>query len=1253
MNQAYLWIILSLVWISRVCAESPQLIKNQHFDHLTSAQGLSQNSISAMIQDQNGFLWIGTQDGLNRYDGYTFTVYRKELNNPNSLSDNHIRFITTDSKHNLWVATNYGGINRIDLTTDQITQFTSSHSTYKISSNTTWAIYEDHTGHVWFGTQNGLDIYDPVSERVTHKNITSTQKQTSAKSVLVIIEDRENTIWLGTVFGLFSYDRERDIFQKYKLTNTIVWGLLEDTQHNIWCGTENGLFIRNSLSATFIPVSQYDPACQVLDQESITAIAQDSLNNLYIGTWESGLYYYQPNLHKLTQYKKINFQSQSLSENKVNSLYIDNSRNIWIGTMNRGISILKFNHRNFTNYQHSPLDLNSLSDNNVFGICEDSRGYLWVGTNGYGLNRIDLHSGTYMHYTTDFNDPHSLSDNHIWSIFEDSQGVIWIATANGLNRYNPTKDNFECSYHESGNRYSLSDNHIWSIYEDAEHDLWLMTLQGITHWQRRENRLTSYLNSYDPKTPEALKQNSFRRMMIDSRGDSWFGTDLGLIAFDYKTYRYRRYSNIPGDTTSLSNNLVRYIYEDSKQRFWVGTNDGLNCFDREKETFKIYTIKNGLPNNVIYSIIEDDSGRLWLSTNSGISSFEPDSNYFTNYDIYNGLPEMEFNQASCFKGHKGNFYFGSMNGLTSFYPDSLMRSSYVPPIQITAFKMFDEIVKFDKPMWEVEKIELSYSSNFIAFEFSALDFSAPSKNQYAYRLVNFDNQWRKSGTRHYASYTNLNAGTYTFEVIGSNADGIWNPHPARIELIIVPPFWKRKDIQLAFMLFVSLLAGLIIYRRFVAIKKNKQELEKLVAQKTYQLQEKTNLLQEIHHFVSQMNNELSFDNLLQFIFKHIEHLLVIDLIIAVVEPDEKKRYLARMYAHNSLFKPVRVDRSWIGTLIPENNIQLKKNYYSNLASAECWQPLELPEKECPQAYIIMPICAENHLHGYLIFGRQARNGSFTPQEIDIFDSLQENILSAFIKAKMLDELLQLVKQKNAILGITAHDLRNPLSGIIGYIRLIKQSFEGTYQDSKIQKNLEQVLNVGNRMLRLINDLTDISAIEAGKMTIQIQHESLLPILKEITELYTPLANNKQIHFQLQIPELLPELWIDRNRIEQVIDNIISNAIKFTYPQGQITLFCKQDKQEIIIGVTDNGQGISIDEQQYLFQSFKKLSSKPTEGEASNGLGLAICKRIIELHKGEIHVQSQKGVGSTFEVILPIDKISTLQEETHATERTEL
>lgn len=848
------------------------------FERISIEHGLSQNSVHCILQDSQGFMWFGTWDGLNKYDGHDFTVYRHDPENPDSLSNNIVRSIYEDRSGALWIGTQGGGLDRLDRETERFVHYPNdSADPASLSSNIVWSMYEDPSGTLWIGTSSGLNRFDRARERFERfQHDPADSYSLSHDDVFAIYEDASGTLWIGTGGGgLNEFDRQSGRFTHYQhdpddphsLTGNVVRSIYQDRAGELWIGTHySGLDRFDRENGQFIHYQEQPANPHSLSDNRIRSIYEDQSGVLWIGTYFGGLDRFDRRARQFAHYRHDSGDPHSLSDNRVWSVYEDRSGVLWIGTNGGGLSKSDRSTERFVHYQHDPDDANSLSSNDVSAIYEDHLGLVWVGTYGGGLNRFDRETERFTQYRNDSEDPHSLSNDVVVAICEDRSGVLWIGTSGGLNRFDRQTERFERFQHDPGDPHTLSDNRVAWIHEDQESTLWVGTYGGgINRFDRQTKRFVHYQD--DPDNPDSLSDRLVRSMHEDRSGLLWIGTDDGLSRFDRDSEQFthsRRYRNDPNDPTSLSHNWVSSIYEDRSGVLWVGTQGGgLNRFDRETETFTHYREKDGLPNDMIYGVLEDDQGFLWLSTNRGLSKFDPRTNTFKNYDVRDGLQSNEFNVNACHKAIGGEMLFGGINGLTAFHPQRIEDNPYVPPVALTSLTQGGEDVDVGKAVESIGEVTFHWPNNFFEFEFAALSYSQPEKNQHAYMLQGFDKGWNDIGARRFGRYTNLPGGTYTLRLKGSNNDGVWNEEGASVSVTIVPPFWAtwwfRGTVALA------LVGGAVggYWLRVRSIQARSRELQIQVRQRTHEIEQRRQELEALYRADAELYRHLRLDQVLQ------------------------------------------------------------------------------------------------------------------------------------------------------------------------------------------------------------------------------------------------------------------------------------------------------------------------------------------------------------------------------------------------------
>lgn len=816
------------------------------FETISIEQGLSQSSVRSIMQDSRGFLWFGTEDGLNKYNGYGFKVYRPHPDDPNALSSSFIYKIFEGRSGVLWIGTNGGGLNRFEPSLERFTRYLHDpEDPNSLSNNFVWDILEDGSGKLWIATDGGgLNSFDPKSEEFTHyMHDPDDAGSLSQDAVLSLCEDGSGTLWIGTRSGgINKFDHRTGLFKRYQndpnnpnsLSSNSIRTLYVDGSGVFWIGTADvGLDRFDPTEETFVHF-RYDPKDPgSLSRGGAWSIREDRNGVLWVGTNGGGLNRFDREKETFVRYQHEPNRAYSLSDNNIFSIYEDRSGVLWVGTESGGLNKLKSSSEKFMHYQIDPLDIDNVGGNNVWSIFEDRNGTLWIGTRAGGLKEFDRKSERITHYRNDPGDPNSLSNNHVRCIYEapSEPDVLWLGTdGGGLNRsVRPDGEisplTFRHYSHEPGDSHGLSGDRVYSILEDHSGTLWIGTRTGgLNRFDREKQQFTHFV--HDPDDTNSLSDNFIYKIYEDRSGVMWIGTFAGgLNRLDRENERFTSYRNDVDDPNSLSNNAVLTIYEDGSGVLWIGTGGGgLNRFDPKKEEFVQYGVHSGLPNEVIYGILEDDRGNLWLSHNSGLSKFDPKSETLKNYNMSDGLQSNEFNGGAYFKSSTGEMFFGGINGFNSFHPADIVDNKHIPEIVITDFRLFNRSIPIGKTehgrtilgksIIDTKEIKLAYNENSISFEFAALDFTIPDKNMYMHILEGYDADWvHTKADRRYTNYKNIPPGDYTFMVKGSNNDGIWNEGGVSLKLVITPPFWETWWFRTPAILLIVLLAYVLYKRR--------------------------------------------------------------------------------------------------------------------------------------------------------------------------------------------------------------------------------------------------------------------------------------------------------------------------------------------------------------------------------------------------------------------------------------------------------
>ncbi len=1150
----YLTIFL---WFLRNPA-SAQPSQNQpiKFEHLTVEDGLAGNGMWCILQDSKGFLWFGSGDGLSRYDGYEIEIF--DYDGTGKLSANSVWSLLEDHQGIIWIGTNGGGLNRYDPATHTFSDYQHDpNDPNSMSGSTVRKIYESpqEPGILWLSFNgNGLTRFDTREEKYTrYRHDPNNPSSLSSDLVLAIYEDKNGVIWLGTsrsltrvnkinapgtLPGPLSFTNYRnDPADPRSLPSGMVLSILEDRTGALWVGGNGwaGFFDPERKKFTRYRHDSGDP--QSLSPGNVISLLEDKAGHIWFGTYGYGLNRFNRATQTFTHYQHDPDDPYSLSNNIVRDIYEDRGGILWVATYGGGIN--KSIKNKFDLYRHEPNNPNSLVRNYVTTIQEsgDERdGALMVGTQYGGVTRISWRTGKnpeYTHYQHDPDNPNSLSDNYIRVITESKEhpGVYWIGTFfAGLNRLD-SKTGIITPYQIHQHLHPIKN--ILAIHESPYEPgiLWIGTDgQGLKRLDPKTLNLTDIpVSAGKNPTPDGriilqIYPWPYQDDLLWAR--SKFGHSRLVFspqpqgspedAGQSPEKVLARYARIQHHVDAFHQTLVNtepLIFQSSEGLLWMSTNAGLVKFNSTTEKITVYDVSSGLPDRKVKGFLEDSSGNLWLSTGNGLSRFNPQTETFRNFDVSDGLQGKYFNWGAFHKSRSGKMYFGGRNGLNVFHPDSIKDNIVIPPIVFTDFQIFDKSVKIDtagkkggftmpRHITAADEIVLSHRENAFSFEFAALDYSAPQKNQYAYQMEGFDEDWIYSGNRRFVTYTNLDAGEYVFRVKGTNNDRYWNEEGASVKVIILPPWWQTTWAYLLYALLVTgTIVGVIRYRERT-LHRRTETLEIAVQERTQTISQQAEELREMN--------------------------------------------------------------------------TLKSRFFANIS----------------------------------------------------------------------------------------HEFRTPLTLILGQI----ESALPAQKQEAIKKKLQMAFRNAGQLQRLINQLLDLSKFDARQMTLKVSEQNIVSLLRQLTGTFESLALQRKISLQFECSQDEILVYYEQDKIEKVMHNLLSNALKFTLEGGsvQVAVSSRQvaggssskahgaerigqkeknamlsaqgamptsETGEVKITVRDSGIGIPKDRLPHIFDRFYQVDSSATREFEGTGIGLALTKELVQIHGGSIAVETTEGFGTTFTVKL--------------------
>ncbi|MFO7781065.1 MAG: two-component regulator propeller domain-containing protein [Spirochaetia bacterium] len=821
------FILVLVPVISTAQAVSPEVA---YFDHLGRRDGLSNSSISAIVQDRYGFLWFGTQAGLNRYDGRSVEVFEHIPFEKNSLPHNLVQTLYEDPQEPvLWVGT-YQGLSRFDMRTREFTNYGAQQGASSLSNAVVTSVIRDRDGVVWVGTLGGLNRLDPETGEITRVGLSPEPGELPHQTVRSLFVDTENRLWIGTYGGLSVLDAERETLRtpidSSRLDSPAVMDIMVSGTSSMWLAVWDTGLVR------YDPDSNHLRAYELGDRRAYTVAGADG-RHVFAGTWGGGLFRLDTVTGAVDNFTRRTRTDFGLSHDTVYSLAYDDAGALWIGTNGGGVNRFSRRRTYRVRFKHDPERESSLSSGNVTAIERDTTGTLWIGTYNGGLNRYDPSADRMIHYRAGAEDPERrIGDDIVTGIFEDESGTLWVGTNNGLNRYDRSADRFETFRSDPADPASVPADIIYAFEQEAPGLLWIGTYSaGVFLWDTSRGTVERF--PHDPDDPTSLSDNLVYDIHKDSTGTVWVATNRGLNRFDRDTRSWVRYLHDIDDRSTLSSNTCRELYETADGTLWIGTTGGgLNRYDRERDTFVHYTRADGLPANTVIAMLEDEDEQLWLATSNGISVFDPAREHFRNLDEEDGLGGLGFS-GGALQDADGSLWFGGGHGVTVLdgpirEPNTHRPRMHIVDVSVWGQSLTPRDVTFDK-----SHIELSHLERSVGFEFIALDYASPEKNTYRFKLEGFDEEWTESGTRNYTNYTRLPGGRYTFLVQGANSDGVWSEEPARVHLIVQSPPWRRWWAVAAYVLFAILILYIVVRlrerqvlaRRVVELDSRRSELE--------------------------------------------------------------------------------------------------------------------------------------------------------------------------------------------------------------------------------------------------------------------------------------------------------------------------------------------------------------------------------------------------------------------------------------------
>ncbi|WP_353570410.1 two-component regulator propeller domain-containing protein [Candidatus Albibeggiatoa sp. nov. BB20] len=1230
--------------------------QNLKFEHFAVAEGLSHSTATCALQDSQGFLWFCTEDGLNKFDGYNFTIYRTNIDDLNSLSSSFVSDVAEDKEGILWMATNTG-LNRFDPKTESFTHyFHEPNNPNSISSNDLVNVFIDKRGDLWVSTATaGLNHLNLKTGQFTHykhePNNPNSLAGNNFKGTTHIFEDSHGYLWFGTWGqGLNRFDRETNTFKLYttethNLVGNSIYSIRETIdKKRLWVATVDGLDLLDDITGNVTNHMNDVTVIDILleDDNKLIAVCDSSGYAFTVYDLKTGKL--EP--HNLDQADPYSINGYPMGILK------DHQGNIWVPTWGGGVNKLGKPNA-FRHYYHTFGSKGNLTNNTIYAFYEGLDGIIWIGSEGGGLCGFDPNAppneSAFTCYQHNEENPEtSLIGDDVYAISGDSKGILWIATWEGFSRFNPKTKSFTNFAHDDNDSNTLAHDHLYSIHVDKKDRVWVGTWeQGLSLYNQETKQFTHY--GHDNNVKNSLGNNQVMYINSDHNGFIWIATPSGLNRFDPKTETFTHYTHDKKDKHSISGNNIAAIYEDNQQRLWIGTSgSGLNLFDPKTETFQHFTRKSHqLSGDTINGIMQDKLGRLWLTTNLGLTCFSlefgsnPELSCYDpkhdqdkvmavrNYDMGDGLQAGEFFLGAALSSNTGELYVGGPGGFNRFDPELLSTNFNMPAVVFTDFKLFNESVPVYKESLlnqninYISKITLTHKENIFSIHFSALDFVIPHKNQYAYQLVGFDKDWvYLDSSQRFTTYTNLPAGTYQFRVKASNNDGIWNDEGKQVTIEALSPWWKT---WWAYSIYFLVIAWFFIdqqrkLQKSQAYNQKLQEIDKLKEQAVKIAQANEQRLRQFLDAVPLGIAILNIDGSTHYMNPSALNIMGINHHKSHDTSNISETYhfyiagTARYYPNQSLTS-VRALKGESNTL---DDVEIHRADGIVVPIESCGTPIFDERQNVKYAIVTFQDIRER---------KQA--------EEDRLRLVQEqeakNVALRYnkeIEAKNI-ELIHLNQEKNEFLGIAAHDLKNPLAAIRGTAEYIQEEFEVLSQEELLE-SAQMVETASRKMFDLITNLLDVNAIESGKVNMNLEQTNLLPIVEAVVHDYKTRAEHKNINIHFQPNQVNNLAYVDKGIVQQVLDNLVSNAVKYSPRERNVFIRLYPIQQKVIrFEIRDEGLGLSKEDQDKLFGKFVRLTPRPTGGEHSTGLGLFIVKKLVDAMGGEVWCESELDKGSTF------------------------
>lgn len=1057
------------------------------FDHLNIQEGLSDNNVLAILQDSSGFLWFGTREGLNKFDGYDFISFKADFKDPDSLSDSHITALAETADGSLWIGTHDAGLNLYNPAGDNFLHYTpNADDPTALQDPQINVLLVDSQDTLWIGTQSGLSRY--VSDEagfVNFQHDPDDMQSLSNDRVLSLFEDGKGRLWVGTENGLNLLDREKGTVTRF-LTGissgvSHVSSLSSDGEGNLWFGSLGGLIHFDTENGTYQVFRHQPNDPGSLSSNRITCLLRDQSGGLWVGYEDQGIDLitgFSSEELEMVSFEHQAHNPQSLSNNAIHTIFQDQGGLLWFGTQGTGVDKANLATRDFGTYQHAPGNPNSPAGENITALAVDAaRQSLWIGTAGYGLDRMNLVTGEFVHFQHDPEDPHSLDHDFVSLLHIGPQGTLYVETQEGvLEYYDSTVESFLPAFPNLTGIHKGVDT--TAIAHDEDGTLWLSLSSG---YLIRVDPAGEATIRYDLESnaPESLQNVKIVDIHVDSPGVLWLATaDRGLVQLDLQEGEVSVLA-VEDDQNGPSHRHLTNIHQSRDGVLWLGTEGGgLNRFDPSSGEFFYYTTQEGLPSNRVFGIVEDSQGYLWLSTGNGLVRFDPVTETIQTFNASDGLQGDSFNPNAFAVDYQGVLFFGGVNGFNAFNPSLIRQNNHVPPMVITEVSLFNKVLARDITGCSAS-LSLAYDQNFLSFDFSALDFTAPENNAYAYMMEGLDTGFIQAGGKRSADYPNLPSGKYTFRLIGANNDGVWNTAETCLLIEIQKPFWATWW----FILLVGLLlAGGVVFGyqwRVRYIEKTRQNLAVEVFERTMEIERRRQMASGLSEVIRLLNTNQPLEKSLDFIVQQSVGLTSASKA-AIFERDGDLIYIRACYPEGET-RPVDLSNpiSSSARILLETTFNNRLLIYSRLdpktmKSETTW---ELVSGEY-RTILCTPLVVAQEVYGGLVL-YYGEDRTFTPEEITLANTLTDQASLAIANDRLKSEVQKaaVIAERNRL----ARDLHDAVTQTLFSTSLIAEVLPRIWE-----KNPEQ----GQHRLKELQQLTRGALGEMRTLLMELRPSAL-------------------------------------------------------------------------------------------------------------------------------------------------------------------